>query len=179
MRRREKRKAGRIGRWSATVIACIGVLILSVSASARSPYLEGLWFVAVTLETPAGPVEVYGTSMITQDSFSGGGSGTILCSTPELPLPTPDGILISSAMAQGIWEWLGGDEYLAKEIHLLTDAEGHVVGYLVLRLLIVRTSPDTIEITTQSFFHDLEGNLLFPVGGATAFGWRVDVEALD
>ena len=114
MRKETERNGGRIGRRATVVIGCIAVLMLSVSASARSPYLEGLWFVAVTLETPAGPVEVHGTSMITQDPFSGGVTGTILCSTPEIPLPTPDGILISSAMAQGIWEWLGGDEYLAK-----------------------------------------------------------------
>ena len=62
---------------------------------------------------------------------------------------------------------------------IVRNEAGYSVGFLVLRMSIVRTDPDTLSITTQTFFHDLEGNMLFPVGTATAVARRMQLEPLD
>jgi hypothetical protein len=175
-------KMERLGKRSLAVAALVGIVVLMLAFSTSAadlPYLDGCWLLSITSETAAGGFTMHGVSLMSQDAFSDTVKGTILSSTPSMPVETPAGTFRSEPIGQGTWKWLGEDEYLANEIHLVKNEKGFPIASLIVRMHIVMTGPDTSEYTIQTYVYDMEGNQLYQFGAASGTGRRLGLEPLE
>jgi len=143
------------------VVAVLGAMVsfplLAGGANTGGAYLDGTWFVMITITgSPPFPAVV----TFTPNILASGVRGTYHAQAPAQQFPTPAGLLTMLPSADGVWKRTGHGEYLCHEIRLVTTEDGVVEMTVDVWWVLHKEAEDRVTGTIKVGFLDLDGNLL-------------------